>query len=350
MEDKIPHSGLINVQPKEKDFFFGTEASLRGVDVLPSGDWTPYLPSGEDQFGIGWDSMSCASFSYTSTVETYLNFLIKEKRITAFNNKWLADNGYIGPDGKVNFSDRFLAIMSGTTISGNSLNKVAETARTVGLIPQSMLLFGGNSWGEFMNPEAITPDMIKKGKEFLQRFKLSYEWFMWNNDRFLDANEQKLLADSLRQLPVQVGIPFPASHAIELISCKDDLVRLFDTYQPYIKDKKIDNTDNGAYIHFAMRHLVEEIVKIVPVSVPSDWTYTFSIKARKGDKGDHIIAIQKGLFALGFFKADFAPIFGPRTFDALVAYQKSVGLPSTGYFGDMTIAKFNQRFAPKKNS
>ena len=343
-------SGLIVSTPLEKDFMYGTESSLAGVDVLPTGDWTPYLPEGEEQFGVGFDSMSCTSFSYTTAIETYLNFIIKEKKITVGNLKWLSDNGYIGPDGKVNFSDRFLAIMSGTTINGNQLNKVAETARTIGLIPQSMLPFGGTTWAEFMNPDVITKTMTDKATEFLTHFKLSYEWVMFNNDRALDQSEQKILQDSLKQLPLQVGIPFPASHAIDMVACTTDLVRLFDTYKPFIKDKVTVEGNDGVSIHFAMRHKVEEKAILVPVSVPKDFTYTFTQKARKGDKGEHIVAIQKALFSLGFFKGAFAPVFGPRTFDALVAYQKSVGLPATGYFGDMTIAKFNEKFAPKKNS
>lgn len=343
-------SGLIVSTPLEKDFMYGTESSLAGVDVLPSGDWTPYLPQGEEQFGVGFDSMSCTSFSYTNAVETYLNYLILGKKLTTGTMKWLSDEGYIGPDGKVNFSDRFLAIMSGTTQKGNQLNKVAETARTVGLIPNSMLPFGGTTWQEFMNPDVITKEMTDKATEFLTHFKLSYEWVFFNDDLALSNVERSKLQASLKQLPLQVGIPFPASHAIDMVACYDDIVRLFDTYQPFVKDLSSQATNSsGVSIHFAMRHLVEEIVKIPTVTVDMNFSYTFTQKARKGDSGDHIMAIQKALYVLGFFKGSFAPVFGPRTFDALVTYQKSVGLPATGYFGDMTIAKFNERFAPKKN-
>lgn len=350
MESNIAtNSGLIITAPLPKDYMMGSEASLGVAEVMPSGDWTPYKPQGEDQYGQGWDSMSCTSFSYTNTIETYINFLISSKKIGQDSIKWLTDKGYIDSNGTLNFSDRFLAIMSGTTQSGNALNKVAETARTVGLIPQSMLPFGGNSWNEFMNADLITKQITDLGKEFLTRFKLSYEWVMFNQDRSLDANERKLLQDSLKQLPLQVGIPFPASHAIEMIACFDDLVRLFDTYAPYQKDKTTADGNDGVSIHFAMRHQLQEVAQVVAPVAPTNWSYTYTITARKGDRGNHIIAIQKGLASLGFFKAEYAPVFGQRTFDALVAYQTSVGLPHTGFFGNMTIAKFNEKFAPKKN-
>lgn len=345
----MKNSGLIVALPLPKDYILGGEASLGVVDILPSGDWTPYQPEEEVQYGNGWDSMSCTSFSYTNAVETYINYLIQSKKMTPEAIKWLTDKGYINMRGVINFSDRFLAIMSGTTQNGNQLNKVAETARTIGLIPQSMLPLAGSTWSEFMDPNIITKEMTDLAKEFLTHFKLSYEWVMFNQDRSLDDNERTLLINSLKQLPLQVGIPFPASHAIEMIRCGDDIVRLFDTYQPFIKDLTTKGDINtGVSIHFAMRHLLQEVPQVVAPVVPSTWSYTYTLKAKKGDTGDHIIAIQKGLAVLGFFKADYAPVFGQRTFDALVAYQTSVGLPHTGYFGDMTIAKFNEIFSKKK--
>lgn len=347
--NKIPkQSGLIISLPKENDFIHGGESSLNlGAVNLQSGNWKDYLPQGERQYCPFFDTMSCTTFSFCDAVETYMNFLIANNRISANNLSWLKDKKYIGLDGKVNFSDRFLAILSGTTKQGNRFDTVAETARTRGLIPESLFTFDPaiTTWEEYMDASKITTEMISLASEFLSRFKLSYEWIFVNKDSLLDGAERSALLESLKTLPLQIAIPYPATHAIELfgiITSPEELEQTLDHYEPFLIDRK------GTPIHYAMRHLIEEIATVInnPVVVPADWSYNFTKTARKGDTGDHILAIQKALWILGFFKspADFAPVFGNRTFTALVAYQKSVNLPATGYFGAMTMAKFNERF------
>jgi hypothetical protein len=65
-----------------------------------------------------------------------------------------------------------------------------------------------------------------------------------------------------------------------------------------------------------------------------------------GDKGEDIRAFQKWLNANGFVIATTGPgspgsetsIFGTLTFKALIKFQKSKGLPQTGYLGPLTRA------------
>lgn len=348
IKNKIPkHTGLILSLPKEDDFIHGGEASLNlgAKENVLDGNWAKYLPAGERQYSLNFDTMSCTTFSYCNVLETYFNFLIANNKIAIENYTWLNNKGYIGQDGKVNFSDRFLAILSGTSKVGNRFDVVAETARTRGLIPEAMFPMGGDTWEQYMDASLITNEMLDMASEFLKRFKLSYEWIFVNKDSLLDGAERSILLNSLKILPLQIAIPFPATHAIELyniITSPEELEQTLDHYEPFLIDRK------GTPLHYAMRHLVEERSVVIqkPIVVAPDWSYEFTKTARKGDRGDHILAIQKALWILGFFKspADFAPVFGNRTFTALVAYQKSVGLPATGFFGSMTMAKFNERF------
>src|SRR3990167_4125317 len=72
----------------------------------PSGDWESVLPPEEKQSNAGGDSLGCVTFAELNGIET------QEKDQTG---------------SYVEYSDRWLAKMSGTTKEGNYLWKVAET-------------------------------------------------------------------------------------------------------------------------------------------------------------------------------------------------------------------------------
>src|SRR4051812_48805785 len=99
----------------EKDYIFGGYGSLGGTIKKPDGQWLDCLPPGEDQFNFGFEPLACTSFGTLNAVEILLrNDLDIE-----------------------NYSDRFLAKISGTTESGNSPQTVAETLRKRGVCFQS---------------------------------------------------------------------------------------------------------------------------------------------------------------------------------------------------------------------
>ena len=77
----------------------------------PSGDWTKFIPSGERQYNRTADSMSCVTFSLLNAIETYEKF-------------WTGSSN--------NYSDRWTAKMSQTTVEGNWLWMVAETVKQFG--------------------------------------------------------------------------------------------------------------------------------------------------------------------------------------------------------------------------
>lgn len=78
--------------------------------------------------------------------------------------------------------------------------------------------------------------------------------------------------------------------------------------------------------------------------------YTFSRNLSLYDVGVDVVNLQKFLNAHGFFVADSGDgslgqettLFGIRTYKALKAYQLSVGLPDTGFFGPMTRESFSK--------
>lgn len=105
--------GLIVEPFQPEDYLGGTSQSLEakygGTVINPSGDWSNYLPSTEDQDTSDGDTWACASFGTSNAVEILARFTFKES---------------------IDLSDRFLAKTSGTLPGkGNSPIKVADTLR-----------------------------------------------------------------------------------------------------------------------------------------------------------------------------------------------------------------------------
>jgi murein L,D-transpeptidase YcbB/YkuD len=79
----------------------------------------------------------------------------------------------------------------------------------------------------------------------------------------------------------------------------------------------------------------------IPVS-PSVQAFTTNLQ--RGMKGDDVKRLQDTLKTLGFFPENITAngVFGPTTQNSVKSYQKSVGLPATGFVGPLTRAKLNQ--------
>jgi hypothetical protein len=75
--------------------------------------------------------------------------------------------------------------------------------------------------------------------------------------------------------------------------------------------------------------------------------YTFSSDLRIGSSGEGVIALQDKLIELGFkipaIQNQGVPkgYFGGQTLSAVIQYQRSKGLPATGFVGPLTRGKLN---------
>ncbi len=170
-----------------------------------TGSWDAYLPSGEKQYNTFADSQACVTFSLLNAIET------QEKFLTGV---------------EPNYSDRWTALMSGTTKQGNYLYKVADTVRQYGLVKESSwptpATFTWESYYEQPSPEKQA-ELLAEGQEWLRTHTLQYEWLTTN----LDDIEKHL-----KQCPLQLVIP---GHAIEGFKEVGDTSHYFDTYEPYKK-------------------------------------------------------------------------------------------------------------------
>jgi len=157
---------------KLEDHIFGAR-SKECVAEIPEYERTYSLPTGEVQRGQE-DFQDCATRAPLNILEAKLNWLIRGGFLPKAQEDFLRENGYVTK--RVELSDRFVAMNSGTTRRGNSLIAPLDAIRKQGLIPKSMLPASFSmTWDGYHNPELITPKMRALGKEFLKHFSLNYE-------------------------------------------------------------------------------------------------------------------------------------------------------------------------------
>lgn len=160
-------------EQSEEDWVLGA-IYTPGIADVPTDERLACLPQGELQRGKE-DFMDCASRAPLNILETQYNYILRNDKLTPENRLWLAEKGYITDSG-VEFSDRFVAMNSNTTRSGNSLKAPLEAIRKQGLIPKAMLPANSEmTWDDYHNQDDITYEMKALGKEFARRFTINYE-------------------------------------------------------------------------------------------------------------------------------------------------------------------------------
>jgi len=170
-----------------------------------SGNWQPFLPGGEKQSNNNTDTMACVTFSLLNCIETQ-EFFLTGKRI--------------------NYSDRWIAKMSGTTPYGNYLQTVANTVQQYGLVKEESWPTPQNyTWDSYYaDPDPATlQKLLLEGREWLKSHKLETDWLTTDKD---------VILKHLKQCPSQIVRP---GHAIENFYTEQEVVNYFDSYVPYEK-------------------------------------------------------------------------------------------------------------------
>ena len=211
--------GLIYQEPRIQDYVFGAGALIKKDILEPGCDWSDYLPLMERQNAVYMDSMACVTFSALNCLETLL----------------LRKYGVL-----YNFSDRFIAKLSGTTKQGNSAVAVPDTIRKNGLLLEVGWVYPNQrrtppfTWDDYYAD--IPSSLITEAKLFLTQFEIGYEWI-----------PAEKFTENLQYGPIQVFVrawydknkdgvyESPSNvnfnHAVELIKPH----HVFDSYEPGIK-------------------------------------------------------------------------------------------------------------------
>jgi len=310
-----------------------------------------------------FETFKCVTASGHYNLAVYGNWKVKNNLYSKENIQWLKDNGYFDDSGSLDFSEQFNVILNGTTRSGNWQEKVAEDRRSIsGLIPNRDLPDVGSTYEDYMNPSHITPAMLIKGKEFLKRFKLPYEFCLIKG---YGQNVVETLTYHCKQAPIQVTSPVCPGWTgnVKVATCPSitpqhatstmGVLSFFDEhdqYNPFFKQLALDYP-----MLYGLKQLMEEIPPIAPPA-PSPH-YQFKFPLRQGDTGKDVVELQKILVAQKCLDADLLKvsintggIFGPATYRAVIKFQNlhadkilaPVGLHNgTGFVGASTIAFLN---------
>ena len=227
---KIINHGVIEQGPRPKDWrASGVTGLTRGEVLRADGQWDSYLPVMEKQYNPYFDTMACVSFGNINCPET-LMFRQFGKRS--------------------NFSDRFIAKMSGTTHDGNGEYAVAETIRKCGLVEEEAWPFGPwiKDWDTYYSE--VPQEVKDEGLAFLKEYELKYQ--------FIDEQKQDALIEALKYSPLAIFVP---GHCMTLYGYELGVRwKIYDTYGNGFKEEPWD---------YKFRCAVEwQINKIIPSVEP----------------------------------------------------------------------------------
>jgi len=224
---------------RPEDYIFGASEVIEKVKLFDSLDKIKYLPIGERQRGVLFDDYGCVSRHLLDPAEMLFKRQIELGMITEDNLKWLKDNDYF-IKGEVNFSDRFLVVLSGTTPHyGNSGAVVAQYARDLGLAPQTLCDWQGEgTQAEYYDRNTISQKAIDTALEFKKRFNIQYEWVRqkdWKDASQYGCLEMFTYAWFLSPDGVKYYNPKPGTSNHAVNEANLDEVKFGDSYSPFIK-------------------------------------------------------------------------------------------------------------------
>lgn len=362
----VPYNSGVSVpKPQPSDWVRGKETGIVESIRNTAGDWRPFLSPGKwqrDMISL-FETDACMSFTVTDCIQAQLNFMIKYGLVSDANIAWLKANNYFDANGFVNLSPRFTAVMSKTTMDGNTYQNVWGSARNDGLVPESMWPSTFSAIGLVPNPAVsgqtknnwslyyATPSdaAIALGLEFKKRFTVQYEWANQSGTVIADS----LLMDALKLAPLHIatavcmpwntseviqGCGIATSHATLLAYVTGICRYIRDHYEPF--DKLF--AKNYA-IPYAVRGVISEV--IVP-AVPVHFSHTFSTSYKLGDTAVEIELMQNILKLEGCMPltVQSTGYFGPITAEANGKFQAKFGIAPTapGNIGPQTLKLYNQ--------
>lgn len=209
----IPGSGFIIDSFDERDYIFGSQRSLDIQEILaPNSQWDDWKPMFEEQRNeIGTDPWICTNEAFTSCLE-----FIHKRKYGDENNQ----------------SERFSALISGTKPNqGNSIKAPAEAARLKGSVKQEIMPYPQTmTEAEFYNYNDLTPEVMKKGEEWLEEYDFGYEKIQLGNV----MNKEKAM-EALKFSPLQTAIDSSTKNKANFRGWNDSVVIYGYEYGKYWK-------------------------------------------------------------------------------------------------------------------
>lgn len=225
---KLVGHGFVPSAITEDQYILGASNALPFEVIQDNGNWTPYLPEGERQARLYFDTYGCTIYNTTAPIETL------ERKL-------------FGEDSE--YSERFVYIGTGTRPPGNNPHVICEWIRKNGLIPESLLPFTDRlqSLDEYASPNPLTMQYTDEGKKWLSQKSFQHEWVA--TDKHDPKETQARLKEALRTSPISVSVVAwqehngiyvkeqgqPDNHWAFLTVFDGNYPIILDSYPPYIK-------------------------------------------------------------------------------------------------------------------
>lgn len=355
----IPKESVIIDELDPRTWIAGAESGVPYKELLQAPDWSPFMPTYENQIRDGFDAVSCVTYQGLSSLEFQLERMRQRGLLRKEILDFFIDNGYIDSNNKINFSDRFSSIMSGTTWHGNNMTNPMDSFRRDGVIPEKMLPYPDltqfkdadgritrdyECFKFYSNPAVITQEMKDLGKKFLKFFDIRYEVVYYNNMAPLNLN---VIRYHLKHAPLSFAAPVASGEGgdsvIPGVGCGAGHARLIYRDMPEDQWHTIFDSFARATKKLGRDWCIPYVYKMVittrnaPV-VPDKFTHNFLVKLTPGDKNNEVIALQRTLQILkdknGKPYLDPrivpVPIFGPQTKAAVIAFQLDRAVATPG--------------------
>ena len=174
--------GYIPSEITPENYILGGFTKVPEQVVNPTGDWLSAISTGEPQ-KRNIDTFSCVSFGALNQIEALMKYKFGLE---------------------VNYSDRFLAKVSGTIRGkGNDPQKVYEAIRKFGCVPESLYPFiDGMTEDEFF--AEIPQSVLEQGKKWLEIWDFKHEWIYTDNTPLRE--KQEAIKKGLLRSPVAVPV------------------------------------------------------------------------------------------------------------------------------------------------
>src|SRR3990167_106327 len=115
---ELKNTGLIPPVGDPKEFWFGGISGIVHEIRNTLADWLKWQPTDEQQNYKKFDDYGCVSHSLENDCEMQFGWMFESKLVRDQDLKWLQENGYFDVNGKINFDDRALVVLSGTRPGG----------------------------------------------------------------------------------------------------------------------------------------------------------------------------------------------------------------------------------------
>lgn len=195
MQNNNINTGVIFEEPKETDWVAGGVSGSTATAVIPDGkDWLDFQRPEETQKNKNFDSFSCVTYASLKSLSYYMKVVH-------------------GLD--MDFSERFTAVMSGTTPGkGNTVRAVLESIRLHGFVlesdyPSMTPEMTQSQW--FQDP----PERIKQiGLKNSKEWKIEWEVLASANMFVPDVDHGIIITGQKRGVPICIGYAWASEYEV----------------------------------------------------------------------------------------------------------------------------------------